>query len=111
MFLVDCMEEQEWKEMTLAWFLLESEGPCRSDELDRRCEEWIADRFDVETDFDVSDALQRLGQLQLVKAEGQTWQAHSLDQALQELDACWDRRLESVFQREPEQSGDEGDRS
>ena len=111
LFLVDCMEEQEWKEMTLAWFLLESEGPCRSDELDRRCEEWIADRFDVETDFDVSDALQRLGQLQLVKAEGQTWQAHSLDQALQELDACWDRRLESVFQREPEQSGDEGDRS
>lgn len=108
LFLVDCMEEQEWKEMALAWFLLESEGPCRASELDRRCERWLADRFDVETDFEVSDALRRLEQLQLVRVDGQTWQACPLEQACQKLDACWEEHVEAVQYRELGRHG--GDR-
>ena len=36
LFLVDCMEEQEWKEVLLGWMLLDRDGACGGRELDRR---------------------------------------------------------------------------
>ncbi len=90
LYLVDCMEEQEWKEAMLAWILLDRDGPCPSAELDRRCEEWLHDQFAIETDFEIDDALGKLQDLELVALEGDLWRSCDLDTALARLDTRWD---------------------
>ncbi len=90
LFLVDCMEEQEWKEVLLGWVLLDRDGACGSRELDRRCERWLQERFGVETDFEISDALAKLLQLELVEESDGTWSACGLDTVLARLDRRWD---------------------
>ena len=90
LYLVDCMEEQEWKEVLLAWVLLDRDGPSRNRELDGRCERWLADRFGVETDFDIRDALAKLKQLELVTEDDGVWTACDLDTVLGRLDRRWD---------------------
>ena len=90
LFLVDCMEEQEWKEVLLGWVLLDRDGACGSRELDRRCERWLKERFGVETDFEISDALAKLLQLELVEESDGTWSACGLDTVLARLDRRWD---------------------
>ncbi|MDP7277618.1 MAG: TMEM143 family protein [Planctomycetaceae bacterium] len=90
LYLVDCMEEQEWKEALLAWILLDRDGSCTPAELDRRCEEWLNHHFEIETDFEIDDALCKLQELELVAVEGDRWQACDLDTALARLDTKWD---------------------
>jgi len=97
LFLVDCMEEQEWKEVLLGWALLDHDGPCRSGELDRRCERWLVERFGIETDFEISDALVKLKHLDLVEEDGGVWTARDLDTALERLDQRWNGQFQ--FQR------------
>ena len=90
LYLVDCMEEQEWKEVLLGWVFLNRDGPSRNRELDRRCETWLADRFGVETDFDIRGALAKLKQLELATEDDGVWTACDLDTVLARLDRRWD---------------------
>ena len=94
LFLVDCMEEQEWKEVLLGWVMLVRAGSCGARELDRRCERWLKERFGVETDFEISDALAKLQQLELVDETGGTWSACDLDTVLARLDRRWDDQFQ-----------------
>ena len=94
LFLVDCMEEQEWKEVLLGWVLLDRDGACGGRELDRRCEQWLKQRFGVETDFEISDALAKLQQLELVEESAGTWSACDLDTVLSRLDRLWDDQFQ-----------------
>jgi len=94
LFLVDCMEEQEWKEVLLGWVLLDRDGGCGGRELDRRCERWLKERFGVETDFEISDALAKLLQLELVEESDGSWSACDLDTVLSRLDRRWDDQFQ-----------------
>ena len=94
LFLVDCMEEQEWKEVLLGWSMLDRDGPCGSRELDRRCERWLVERFGVETDFEISDALVKLSQLEMVEETEGVWSACDLETVLGRLDRRWDDQFQ-----------------
>jgi hypothetical protein len=88
------MEEQEWKEVLLGWSMLDRDGPCGSRELDRRCERWLVERFGVETDFEISDALVKLSQLEMVEETEGVWSACDLETVLGRLDRRWDDQFQ-----------------
>ncbi|HAB14811.1 MAG TPA: hypothetical protein DCE47_24265, partial [Planctomycetaceae bacterium] len=90
LFLVDCMEEQEWKEALLAWTMLDRNGPCDTEKVDKYCEEWLDEKFNIKTDFEVEDGLGKLLELDLVSKNGELWTACDLDTALERLDTRWD---------------------
>lgn len=89
--LLDAAEEEECKEVLLAYvFLLTAERDPTAHELDAAVEEWLRKEFDCELDFEVSDALPKLERLELAERRGQRWRGAPLDRARQGLDARWD---------------------
>ena len=94
-FLVHEAEEEECKEALLAyWFLLTERNPdgtCfTEEELDDRIEQWLRDRFGLELDFEVDDALRKLQDKRLLTRDGERLTVLPLDEALVRLDELWD---------------------
>ena len=89
-------EEQECREIMLAWWLLWRGGPnqARADELDTAAEKWLHERCGIEADFEVTDALEKLRRLGLatVSPNGR-WSAVSIEDALVQLDRAWDEQF------------------
>jgi hypothetical protein len=90
--LINAAEEQETKEVILAYHALLTGGPAaHAGELDRRIETWLKSAFAVDADFEVSDALEKLEGLGfLVQKEGKI-AVVPLPDALARLDSLWDR--------------------
>jgi hypothetical protein len=90
--LINAAEEQETKEVILAYHSLLTAGPATSAaELDHRIEAWLKSAFGVEVDFEVSDALSKLEGLGLLaQKEGKIAVVPPAD-ALARLDTLWDR--------------------
>lgn len=92
--LVGAGEDQDAKEAFLAYgILLAAEHPMVKGEIDNAAEAYLADRFDLEVDFEINDALAKIERLGLVTREGETYRALPPADALLKLDAAWD----SVF--------------
>lgn len=92
--LVGAGEDQDAKEAFLAYgVLLNAEHPMVKGEIDNAAEAYLADRFDLEVDFEINDALAKIERLGLVTREGETYRALPPADALLKLDAAWD----SVF--------------
>ncbi len=89
-YLMDALEEQEFKETVLGYFVLWREGDMTEGELDRRCEALLYEKFGMETDFEVRDALAKLERDGLVTRAGDKLHAQPLSEALERLDAKWD---------------------
>ena len=89
--LVDEAEEEECKEAMLGYsFLLFSSEPLTAEGLDRAIEAWFSERHQVELDFEVSDALDKLEKLEIVsRADDGTLSPLPLDGALQVLRRRW----------------------
>lgn len=121
--LVDVAEEEECKEVILAYYHLLIHGQFLSaDELDRVVEQWMGDRLNVDVDFDIQDALEKLHRLResinaptdidgplsstkvsLVEVEGEAdlppsavkrYKARSLSHAKQIIDRLWDNAFQ-----------------
>ncbi len=90
--LVDDAEEEECKEALLAYyFLLQNGHELESEALDRKIEQWLRDKFNVDTDFDVDDALSKLQDLGLGLATKEAiWRATPLEDAIAGLHRRWD---------------------
>jgi hypothetical protein len=93
--LLDEAEEQEVRETILAYFLLWQQAPAcgwNADQLDRAAEAFVRDRTGRDVDFEIEDALDKLGRLGLARAEGQParWRAVEPDEGLRLLDHGWD---------------------
>jgi len=100
--LIGSAEDQETKEVLLAFHFLLTEGPFADDQaLDLRIEQWLAETFAVDIDFEVTDALAKLEQLGLLTRENGQIGTVSLAEALARLDTLWDRLYD--FKR-PEQT-------
>lgn len=108
-YLVDSLEEQEFKEAILVYALLHFSGqPLTPEELDGHIESFIHDHFALEVDFEVEDALAKvlppehstasitMGIVFPVEGEdGITrYQARPIEEALAVLDHAWD----NIFQ-------------
>jgi hypothetical protein len=90
--LLDAAEEEEVKEAVLAYHFLRSAGrPLTAAELDRRIEDWFAQRWEAVFDFEVDDGVGKLRRLRLVDDDGQgRLTAVTLDEAKRRLDEIWD---------------------
>ncbi|MGE0607105.1 MAG: TMEM143 family protein [Pirellulales bacterium] len=92
--LLDEAEEQECREALLAYYFLWREAGERGWDmatLDRRVERFLAEKLQVEVDFEIDDAMEKLRRLGLVRevAEG-CWKAEPIGKSLIALDDAWD---------------------
>lgn len=89
-YLIGEAEDQDWKEVLLAYYgLLIEAGPVTRDVLDVRIEELLARVIGVSADFDVDHALSRLRQFDLVIETDGGFTAVPLVDALRRLDREW----------------------
>jgi Protein of unknown function (DUF3754) len=112
--LVDSAETEECKELLLAYYILyvERSRDFTQDGLDRRAEQWLRTEFGVEADFEVSAAVQKLVEKDVLfrlpsSAAGTNGQSvlkvYDLPSALRRLDAVWDAYYRYRDMRSPEQ--------
>ena len=89
--LVGAGEDQDAKEAILAYGLLRRAGrPLAKGEIDNFAEDYLRERFDLDIDFEIHDALNKLERLGLVTREGETYTPVAPDEALRRVDAAWD---------------------
>ncbi len=87
--LVNAAEHQEAKEALLAYGLLRLQGPMTKADLDAAAETFIAERFGLQVNFDVADALAKLERFGLSIVTPQGLAGVDTAQALRSLDAQW----------------------
>ncbi len=89
--LVGSGEEQDIKEASLAYaLLLKGARPMAKAEIDSAAEAFLRDKFGLDLNFEIGDALAKLEQFNLVTREGDAYQAAAPAEALARLDAAWD---------------------
>jgi hypothetical protein len=94
--LVNEAEEQEFRELVLAWWLLWRGGlqGAKAAELDAAAEEWLRERCGLAVDFEIADALSKLQRLGLAaKSPTGRWRSVSIEAALAALDRAWDEQF------------------
>ena len=89
-YIVGSAEEQECKEAFLAYyFLATAAAPLSQGTLESEVEGWITDKFGVEVNFEVTEALAKLERLALLRRDGDKIAVAPLDEALEVLDRTW----------------------
>lgn len=89
--LLDEAEEQECKEIIMAYyFLLTEPGVHTKKSLDERIERYFSEELSFECDFEVDDALRKLKELGLLKVKGKKLDVVQLKEACRVLDRQWD---------------------
>jgi hypothetical protein len=89
-YLIGEAEDQDWKEVLLAYYgLLTETAPLTREALDGRIEEFLIRAIGVSADFDVDHALSRLREYGLVIETGGGLVAAPLPDALARLDREW----------------------
>ncbi len=92
--LIDEAEEEDAKEAMLAYiFLLRAGGPVSEQDLDARIETWLREGLQRDVDFEVDDALAKLGRFTLATRDGDRWRAVPLVEAKRILDERWDSKF------------------
>jgi len=89
--LIGAGEEQDAKEAILAYGILRRAGhPLAKGEIDNFAEAFLRERFGLDIDFEIHDALSKLDHLGIVARQGEAYTAVPPDEALAKLDAAWD---------------------
>lgn len=89
--LVGAGEEQDAKEAFLAyWAIRHAQRPLAKAEIDNFAEAFLREHFELELDFEINDALNKLERLGLVSRDGETYAALPPADALARLDQAWD---------------------
>ena len=90
--LIDAAEEEETKEVILAYFfLLTEKQPFTKKELDERIEKWFESGWNTRINFEIDDALAKLDRLGLANTrDGERLQCQPLKEAKRRLDDIWD---------------------
>jgi len=96
MHLLESMEDQECKEMVLAYIILSVKGKSMTlKEIDIECEEFLKKSFGVDVDFDIEGGIIKLLREGLVEQRaGVLYAATPLKTALAILDNKWDNLFE-----------------
>jgi len=89
--LIDAAEQEEGKEIILAYyFLLKAGKALTAEELDIDIELWFQHKQNAPIDFDVPDAIRKLTELDMVEKQGEHYQARPLKQVKIKLNQVWD---------------------
>ena len=87
---IDVAEEEECKETILAYYhLLISKQPLSATSLDEEIEQWFADKYNCQLDFEMNDALDKLLRLELIREVECKYQAKPLSESNKQLDSLW----------------------
>ena len=88
-YLVDQARQEEIKEVILAYTLLVSTENLDLQSLDTACEQWFLHHFDTQIDFDVTDAVDKLVQLDILENEQGPLKCRPPEQISQHLKQQW----------------------
>ncbi len=89
--LVGAGEEQDVKEAIIAYGILRrASHSLAKGEIDNFAESFLKDRFGLDIDFEIHDAITKLERLGLVTREGDAYLPVPPSEALSKLDAAWD---------------------
>jgi len=89
--LANDAEEEECKEAILAYyFLLCSEKSMNRAGLDKKIEQWLADKWQCRVDFEINDAINKLLALKLVEETDSQLSVVEIQQGIKNLDQRWD---------------------
>ncbi len=89
--LIGAGEDQDAKEAFLAYCVLrQAQRPMAKGEIDNAAEAYLEDRFGLDVDFEINDALAKIERLGVVTRENEVYGALDPMTALQKLDAAWD---------------------
>ncbi|MBS0386450.1 MAG: DUF3754 domain-containing protein, partial [Proteobacteria bacterium] len=84
-------EEQDVKEALIAYWALRCAGGALTKEaIDSAAAAFLRERFNLDIDFEVSDALAKLERLELIARDSERITALPPAEALAKLDARWD---------------------
>ena len=107
--VLDEAEEQEIREVILAYALLRRRSPEQGwtdREMDLHAEEFLNGILDFKVDFEVHDALAKLARLGCVeRTDDGRWRAVSLEPAIAHLDQFWDQQFHPLRGQLAEISG------
>ncbi len=88
--LVDEAEEEECKEVILAYyFLVIAESGLTKDQLDSVIEQWFQQQWNCTVNFEIDDALNKLHEYQLIKKQNNLYIAIAIEKANIRLNARW----------------------
>ena len=88
--IIGSAEEQECKEAFLAYyFLATAPGPMAQNALEREVEAWLKDAFGAEVEFEVTEALAKLGRLKLLRRDEETIEVLPIREAVTVLERRW----------------------
>jgi hypothetical protein len=101
-YIIGAAEEQECKEAFLAYYFLStSPTPLSEAELDQRIEKWLSEKFSIDIDFEVDDALAKLDRLGLLRRDGDRLSVPPPADALARLDYHWDNYFQYNVASQP----------
>jgi hypothetical protein len=89
-YIVGAAEEQECKEAFLAYYFLRTARTAPTQiELERQIESWLKATFDLAIEFKVSEALNRLDRLRLLRRDGERLAVLSPEKTIERLAEVW----------------------
>lgn len=94
---VGASEDSEVKEAILAYAHLRMAGPMEATALDARIERWLTERFGIDVDFEIDDALAKLERLGILRREEGAVSVLPPEAALACLRAAWATRSDALF--------------
>jgi hypothetical protein len=88
-YLIDLARQEEIKEIILAYAMLNLHPADTLETLDSACEEWFMQQFNTPIDFDISDAINKLRQFDILQANTDTLVCHTPQQINEKLEKLW----------------------
>ncbi len=88
-YLVDLARQEEIKEIIMAYALLNLQSINTQQDLDSACEQWFKENFDYQIDFDISDAMKKLRQFDILSTDTESLECRSEQQIINNLDKHW----------------------
>lgn len=88
-YLIDLARQEEIKEVILAYAMLNLHPADTLETLDSACEEWFMQQFNTAIDFDISDAINKLRQFDMLQANTERLVCHAPPQINEKLEKLW----------------------
>jgi hypothetical protein len=88
-YLIDLARQEEIKETILAYALLSQHRIADSEALDGICEQWFMENFDIQIDFDIKDAIEKLRRFDLLQETAEGLSCKPALESSQQLQKRW----------------------
>jgi hypothetical protein len=93
-FLIDLARQQEIREITLAYAMINLKPLGDSQQLDNACEQWLMKNFNRQTDFDINDAIDKLQRYGLLDEQSTNLTCKDPRVIAKALDQRWQKFIE-----------------